>query len=81
MQLMQRVAFYKQIFDLILYFFFNSSSYRIQRSNCGMNIKVIVTVDTGDLLDDIRFHGNVLGASPARNNYIEYIVMQLNAEA
>ena len=47
----------------------------------GEDIEVIVSVDTGDLLDDIRLDGNVLGSSPGGNLYGEATVGVLYLKA
>ena len=50
------------------------------RTRC-VYVKVIVAVNTGDFLDYVRLDCNVLGSSPARNNYREAVAAELDLEA
>ena len=63
-QLVQVIVLDEDILDAVLILFHRFGTGREQRRGRGVDLKVIVTIDTGDLLDDVRLDGNVLGGAP-----------------
>jgi hypothetical protein len=64
-------SLYEKILDLLFNALSDICTNGIGRSINCVDIEVIVAVDTGDLLDDICLHSNILGGSPGRNGYGE----------
>ena len=46
-----------------------------------MNVEIIIAVNTGDFLDDVCLHGNILGSSPGGNGNGEIVAAELYSEA
>ena len=63
-QLVQVIVLDEDILDAVLILLHRLGTGREQGCCRGMDLKVIIAVDTGDLLDDIRLDGDVLGGAP-----------------
>ena len=81
MQFVHGEAFHQHILDSVFILLFLTCSYGRDRHGSSVNVEVVVAVDTGDFFDDVRFHGYVLGCSPAGNIHGEHIIFQLHAKA
>ena len=81
MELVQAVALYKDVLDLILVFLYNIHSHWVKRRTGGVDLKIIIAVDTGYLFDYVSLDGNVLCRSPRGNYNVKGIAAELDLEA
>ena len=73
LELMEAELFYKRILDRRLVRLYLQRSDRMQSGKRRFDLEVVVSVDAGDLLNDIRFDGDILGCAPGRNLYREHL--------
>ena len=81
MKLVKAVTLNEDVLDFVLVLLDNIHSDRIERRTCGVNVKVIVAVNSGDFLDDVRLDGNVLCSSPRGNYNVEVVAVELSLKA
>ena len=81
--LVQTVTLNEHVLDSVLVVLYNVLADGIKRRTGGVDRKIIVAVNTGDLLDDVGVHGNVLRRSPRGNENVEFVAVEgyLKAEA
>ena len=79
--LVQTVALHENILHSVLVGLEDFLSHRDKGANRGAYIEVVVAVDTGDFLDNIRLDGDVLGGAPGGHDRGEAVTVEGDAEA
>ena len=70
MHLVEGVAVHQQVLDAVLQRFFLARAHGVERRLGRVHVKVVVAVDTGDLLDDVGLDGHVLGGAPGGHGHV-----------
>ena len=78
---MEGIPLDQQILDLVLRRLFLKRANRVQRGFGRVHDKVVVAVDSGDLLNDVSLHGDVLGRSVGGHPNREPILRGFHAKA
>ena len=62
-------------------FYLRQSAFGGTGAEGGGDLEIVVAVDAGDLLDDVRLDGHVLGGPPRGDLHLELLAVKLRAEA
>ena len=78
---MEMAALHQDILCEIVGFISGRALLGVQGAEGGGDLEVVVAVDAGDLLDDVRLDGHVLGGPPGGDLHLELLAVKLGAEA
>ena len=81
MELVEAVTLDQNVLDLVLVVFHRIHAHGIKGRTCGVNGKVIVAVDTCDLLNDVGVDGHILCGAPRGYGHVKGVSVQRYGEA
>ena len=73
---MEMEPLHKNIFGKIVGFISSAALFRVQGAVGGLDLEVVIAVDPGDLLDDVRLDGHILGGTPGGHFHVEQAAVE-----